>query len=156
MEIRRATAVAELTAAGHLFDHPVRAEWAEHFLAAPGHHLLLAYEGGEAGEESKEGQDGGAGGAGGAVPVGFISGVETTHPDKGTEMFLYELAVAEPYRRRGIGRALIGRLAALARERGCYGMWVAVDAGNDVALAVYRAAEGRGEEPCSVLTWDFR
>ena len=25
-------------------------------------------------------------------PVGFVSGVEETHPDKGTEMFLYELA----------------------------------------------------------------
>jgi len=32
-------------------------------------------------------------------PVGFVSGVEVTHPDKGTEMFLYELAVDETFRR---------------------------------------------------------
>ena len=140
MEIRRATTVAEPAAAEHLFDHPVRTEWAERFLASAGHHLLLAYEDGEDGVPT---------------PVGFVSGVETTHPDKGTEMFLYELAVAEPYRRRGIGRALVRGLAALARERGCYGMWVLVDTGNDAALAVYRGAAGKDDGTCSVVTWDF-
>ncbi len=34
----------------------------------------------------------------------MVSGVELTHPDKGTEMFLYELGVAERFRGRGIGR----------------------------------------------------
>ncbi|MER5914022.1 GNAT family N-acetyltransferase [Streptomyces sp. NPDC001982] len=137
MEIRRAGSVAEVAAAEHLFDHPVRTAWAERFLTAAGHHLFLAYEDGE------------------DTPVGFVSGVETIHPDKGTEMFLYELAVADPYRRRGIGRALIGRLAALGRELGCYGMWVLIDAGNDVALAAYRSAGGKDEGSCSVVTWDF-
>ncbi|MFE8946462.1 GNAT family N-acetyltransferase [Streptomyces sp. NPDC007856] len=137
MDIHRATTVAEVVAAEHLFDNPARPEWAERFLTAAGHHLLLAYA-----------QDEG-------VPVGFVSGVETVHPDKGTEMFLYELAVDEPYRRRGIGRALVERLAALARERGCYGMWVGVDAGNDVALAAYRSAGGKDDDSCRVLTWEF-
>ena len=50
-------------------------------------------------------------------PIGLISGVETTHPDKGTEMFLYDLSVAEDHRNRGIGRALVGALADLARTR---------------------------------------
>ncbi|MQY32370.1 hypothetical protein SRB17_03180 [Streptomyces sp. RB17] len=135
MDIRRATTVAEVVAADHLFDHPARAEWAERFLTTAGHHLLLAYA------------DGG--------PVGFVSGVETVHPDKGTEMFLYELEVAEPYRRRGIGRALVERLAVLARERGCYGMWVGVDAGNDVALAAYRSAGGKDDGACTVMAWQF-
>lgn len=135
MEIRRATSVAEVVAAERLFDNPARPEWAERFLTTAGHHLLLAYA------------DGG--------PIGFVSGVETVHPDKGTEMFLYELAVAEPYRRRGTGRALVERLAALARERGCYGMWVGVDAGNDAALAAYRSAGGKDDGTCTVLTWAF-
>ncbi|MGW7820181.1 GNAT family N-acetyltransferase [Streptomyces puniciscabiei] len=135
MEIRRATTVTEVVTAGHLFDHPARPEWAERFLATAGHHLLLAYE-----------ED---------AVAGFVSGVETVHPDKGTEMFLYELAVEEPYRRRGIGRALVLRLAALARERGCYGMWVGVDAGNDVALAAYRSAGGKDDGSCTVMTWEF-
>lgn len=135
LAIRRATTVAEVTAAEHLFDGPVRAQWAERFLTADGHHLFLAYDG-----ESV---------------VGFVSGVETIHPDKGTEMLLYELAVAEPYRRRGIGRALVRRLDALARERGCYGMWVLIDTGNDVALATYRSAGGKDDGSCTVVTWDF-
>ncbi|MGW1910812.1 GNAT family N-acetyltransferase [Streptomyces sp. NPDC002076] len=137
MDIRRATTVAEVAAAEHLFDNPARPEWAERFLTTAGHHLLLAYAQDE------------------QVPVGFVSGVETVHPDKGTEMFLYELAVDEPYRRRGIGRALVERLAALARERGCYGMWVGVDAENDVALAAYRSAGGKDDDSCRVLTWEF-
>ncbi|MEU5598209.1 GNAT family N-acetyltransferase [Streptomyces sp. NPDC020298] len=139
MEIRRAHSVAEVTAAEHLFDQAVRPEWAERFLTAAGHHLLLAYE-------VRDGED---------VPVGFVSGVGTIHPDKGMEMFLYELAVAERYRRRGIGRALVGRLAAVGRELGCYGMWVLVDTGNDGALAAYRSAGGKGDGTCSVVTWDF-
>ena len=137
MEIRRAATVAEVAAAEHLFDHAVRTEWAERFLTAAGHHLFLAYE------------------DGGPAPVGFVSGIETVHPDKGTEMFLYELAVAEPYRRRGIGRALVRRLAALGRELGCYGMWVGVDTGNDIALAAYRSAGGKDDGTCTVVTWDF-
>jgi ribosomal protein S18 acetylase RimI-like enzyme len=133
--IRRATTVAEVAGAGHLFDGPVRTEWAERFLTSDGHHLFLAHDG-----ESV---------------VGFVSGVETVHPDKGAELLLYELAVAEPYRRRGIGRALVRRLDALARERGCYGMWVLIDTGNDVALATYRSAGGKDDGSCTVVTWDF-
>lgn len=137
MEIRRATTVAEVTAAGHLFDGPARPAWARRFLDTPGHHLFLAYE---------EGAD---------VPVGFISGVETLHPDKGAEMFLYELAVAEEHRGRGTGRALIRTLAALAEERGCYGMWVGVDTDNEPALAAYRGAGGQDEGEFSSINWSF-
>ncbi|NEA61448.1 GNAT family N-acetyltransferase [Streptomyces sp. SID12488] len=137
MEIRRAMTVAELAAAEHLFDHPVRTEWAERFLTSPGHHLYLAYEPAE------------------ATPVGFVSGVETVHPDKGAEMLLYELGVAESYRRGGIGRALVRRLAEVSRERGCYGMWVPVDTDNEVALATYRSAGGKDDGECAVVGWEL-
>ncbi len=120
----------------HLFDGPARARATRDFLAASGHHLLCAYD------------DDGA-------TLGMISGVEMTHPDKGTEMFVYELSVDEPVRRQGVGTALVNALAALATARGCYGMWVAVDAGNDPALATYRAGGAGDGAPCTVLTWDF-
>lgn len=135
MEIRRAATVAEIVAAEHLYDGPARAEWAERFLAAPGHLMLIAYVEG--------------------VPAGMVSGVEMLHPDKGTEMCLYELSVDERYRRRGIGRALTGALAAAARERGCYDMWVGVDTGNEPALATYRSAGALDDGEFAMLTWEF-
>ena len=122
--------------AADLFDSPPRHDATAKFLAAPSHHLLVAFEDG--------------------VPAGFITGVETTHPDKGTEMFLYEMGVGDAHRRRGIGRALVRRLAELARERGCYGMWVATDEGNVAALATYEGGGGTREKmPSIVLTWDL-
>ena len=126
---------AAVAAAEHLFDHPVKAEAAARFLAEPGHHLLVAYDA--------------------ERPVGFVSGVELTHPDKGTEMFLYELAVDEPARRRGIGRALVEALATVARERGCYGMFVLTDDDNVAARATYRSAGGREASRSLMLDWEF-
>lgn len=122
-------------AAAELFDRPPTPEWTATFLARDGHHLLLALV-----------DD---------VPVGFVSGVETSHPDKGTEMFLYELAVHEGHRNRGTGRALVRALAELAARRGCYGMWVLTDADNAAALAAYRAAGAGEPEPTVMLSWDF-
>ncbi|MGW1489950.1 GNAT family N-acetyltransferase [Streptomyces sp. NBC_00191] len=135
MDIRRATTVAELVAAEHLYDGPARAEWAERFLAAPGHLMLIAYVDG--------------------APAGMVSGIEMLHPDKGTEMCLYELSVDEPYRRRGIGRALVGALREVARERGCYDLWVGVDTDNDAALATYRSAGAKDDGVFAMLTWEF-
>jgi aminoglycoside 3-N-acetyltransferase I len=126
---------ARVVAAGDLFDRPPTMELAHDFLSRPGHHLLVA---------SVDGVD-----------VGFVSGVETTHPDKGTEMFLYELSVAEGHRRRGIGRALVSALADLAVERGCYGMWVGTEADNQAALATYRSAGGQPPEASVTVTWTF-
>lgn len=93
--IRPATTTAELLAAAHLYDAPPRPGWADRFLAADGHLMLIAYVDG--------------------APAGFVSGIEMLHPDKGTEMCLYELSVDEAHRRRGIGRALTEALAAEAR-----------------------------------------
>ena len=135
MDIRRATTVAELVAAEHLYDGPARAEWAERFLAAPGHLMLIAYVAG--------------------APAGMVSGIEMLHPDKGTEMCLYELSVDEPYRRRGIGRALVEALREVARERGCYDLWVGVGTDNDAALATYRSAGAKDDGVFAMLTWEF-
>jgi ribosomal protein S18 acetylase RimI-like enzyme len=140
MEIRRLEADdvdVVLAVRADVFDHPPTRAATEHFLAQPNHHLFVAFD-----------DDG--------IAVGFVSGVETTHPDKGTEMFLYELAVAEPARRRGIGHALVTALADLARERDCYGMFVLTDDDNDAALATYRSTGTKNESAHVMLDWDFR
>ena len=122
--------------APELFDDPPEAEATRRFLAEPTHHLFFAF--GPAGR-----------------PVGFVSGVETTHPDKGTEMFLYELSVDEAARRRGVGRALVEALAAFAEERGCYGMWVLTDDDNVAARRTYERAGARGSSSHLMLDWSF-
>jgi ribosomal protein S18 acetylase RimI-like enzyme len=78
-----------------------------------------------------------------------------THPDKGTEMFLYELGVDEGHRRVGLGRALVEALRELARLRGCYGMWVLTDHDNIAPLATYEAGGGSREGDQVMLTWTF-
>jgi len=120
---------------GPLFDGPAAAEATQRFLHDERHHLLVAREDGE--------------------PAGFVSGVEMTHPDKGTEMFLYELGVEEPWRRRGIGSALVAALGEVARERGCYGMWSATETDNVAARATYAAAGGTEVPDQVMLEWDL-
>lgn len=118
-----------------LFDNPPDPEATKRFLTEPTHHLLIAFDGDER-------------------AVGFISGVEVTHPDKGTELFLYELAVDEAARRQGVGRKLVEALEAVGRERGCYGMWVLTDDDNEAAMATYTRAGGRAS-PHLMFEWDF-
>jgi ribosomal protein S18 acetylase RimI-like enzyme len=136
MRIERVVDPTAVDAGADLFDEPPREDATARFLARAGHHLLFAYD-----DEDR--------------PIGMISGVETTHPDKGTEMFLYELGVTEDARRHGVATALVNALAALARERGCYGMWVGVDTDNDAALATYHAAGADEEAPAVVFSWNF-
>ena len=124
-----------ILAAPELFDDPPTEEWTARFLQAPGHHILMALEGDDA--------------------VGFVTGIELSHPDKGTEMLLYELSVLEEHRRRGIATELVNALKALAEERGCYGMWVGTEHDNVAALATYRAAGDPERESFVGLTWTF-
>ncbi len=124
-----------MASAAALFDEALRPDATRRFLDSSDHHLLLAFLGGRA--------------------VGFVSGVELTHPDKGTEMFLYELGVAPDVRHGGIGTALVRAFARLARERGCYGMWVLTDVDNDAALATYRGAGADAPETQALLEWRF-
>ncbi len=126
---------ALVAAAGHLFDSRPTLVMADRFLVTPGHHLLMAFEDG--------------------APVGFVSGVELTHPDKGTEMFIYELAVDEASRGRGIGTALVHALLEIARGRACYDTWVLTEADNDAALATYRRTGTTAESSPVMLTWDM-
>jgi aminoglycoside 3-N-acetyltransferase I len=52
-------------------------------------------------------------------------------------IYLYDLAVAEPHRRRGIATALIEHLQIIAAERGTWVVYVQADHGDDPAIALY-------------------
>jgi ribosomal protein S18 acetylase RimI-like enzyme len=136
MRIEQVVDAAAVHLAADLFDAPPLAAATERFLADPTHHLLFAYDA-----------------AGRAV--GMISGVETTHPDKGTEMFVYELGVAPAARLQGVATELVQALADIARKGGCYGMWVGTETDNAAALATYRKAGANEEAAFVLLSWDL-
>lgn len=134
MKIRCAASPDDVFAAAHLFDTPPLPDATARFVAQDHSHLLIAYIGDE--------------------PAGFVSGVETTHPDKGTEMMLYELGVHESFLRRGIGTALVEALRDLAAERGCYAMWTGTAAGDTAAQATYKKAGGAIDDGAFV-SWEL-
>jgi ribosomal protein S18 acetylase RimI-like enzyme len=121
--------------AADLFDNPPRQEWVATFLRTRTHHLLIAYRSGR--------------------PLGFVTAVEMTHPDKGAEMFVYELSVAPEDRRQGVAKALLRDLTVLARERGCYDMWVLADQDNVAALNLYGSTGATRDGEPVMLTWDW-
>lgn len=127
LEIWRAEAGGEerVKAAEDLFDDRVDLEATKRFLANDANELLIAYVDGDA--------------------AGFVSATELTHPDQARpELFLNEVGVADAYRGRGVGRALVERLWAVARDRGCRGMWVLTEEDN---VAANKGLRGGGGNP---------
>lgn len=68
-----------------------------------------------------------------------------------SEIYIYDLAVAEAHRRRGIATALIAELRRIARLRGAWVVFVQADHGDPPAIALY-AKLGKREE---VLHFDI-
>jgi len=54
-----------------------------------------------------------------------------------SEIYIYDLAVAEEHRRQGIATALIRELQRIAAERGAYVIFVQADYGDPPAVALY-------------------
>jgi aminoglycoside 3-N-acetyltransferase I len=62
-----------------------------------------------------------------------------------SEVYIYDLAVAEAHRRQGIATALIERLKTIAAARGAWVMFVQADYGDDPAVALYEKLGVREE-----------
>jgi ribosomal protein S18 acetylase RimI-like enzyme len=90
----------------------------------------------------------------GERPVGFVVAHELPrrHGDR-AKLFVYEVDVAESHQRRGIAKALLARLAELARERGIRVGFVLTDPGNGPANALYRSAGGATDTV--TVQWEF-
>lgn len=125
---------APLLAGADVFDHPVRADQLDAFVGDAGHELVFAMEG--------------------ATAVGIASGCVLLHPDKAPAFFVNEVGVLEAWQRRGIGAELTQRLLDLARARGCEGIWLATEAQNVPARALYRRLAARETGGIVVYDWD--
>ena len=103
-----------------VFDHPVERGQLSHYLATPGHHLMVAIVGGEI--------------------VGQVAAVVHRHPDgRPTELYIDEVGVAPAFQRRGIARSLLDAMLAFGKELGCQEAWVGTEPDSVAAKALYEA-----------------
>jgi aminoglycoside 3-N-acetyltransferase I len=75
--------------------------------------------------------------AGGEVVAGLAGYVLPKFEQARSELYIYDLAVAEAERRRGVATALVGAVQRLAAERGIWVVFVQADRGDDAAIALY-------------------
>jgi aminoglycoside 3-N-acetyltransferase I len=88
----------------------------------------------------------------GSEVVGGLAAYELIKfEQKRSEIYIYDLAVTESHRRRGIATALIEDLKLVAAERSAYVIFVQADLVDDPVIALYSKL-GKREE---VLNFDI-
>ena len=119
--VRRITAgdgAAFANVAADVFDEPIHPERMHAYLAAPGHLMVLAFDG--------------------DLVVGQCAGVVHHHPDKATELYVDEVGTATSHLRQGVATAMLTELLAWGRELGCTEAWLGTELDNDAANGLYR------------------
>ena len=71
-------------------------------------------------------------------PVGWAYGYILDRPDGHRMMLLYEMEVARAWRRRGIGRQLVGAFRQRAIDSDCNTMWLITEDSNVDAQMLYQ------------------
>ena len=74
---------------------------------------------------------------GDAVVGGLAAYVLPKFEQERSEIYIYDLAVGEDHRRRGIATALIAELQRIGAARGAWVIYVQADYGDDAAIALY-------------------
>ena len=75
----------------------------------------------------------------GAVIGGLAAYVLTKFEQERSEIYIYDLAVDENYRRRGVATGLINRLRGIAREIDAWVIFVQADHGDEPAIKLYES-----------------
>jgi len=74
---------------------------------------------------------------GSKIVGGLVAYVLPKLEQERSEIYIYDLAVAEEHRRRGIATALIEALGPIAAELGAWVIYVQADYGDEPAIALY-------------------
>ena len=90
--------------------------------------------------------------SGEAVVGGIAAYVLPKFEQARSEMYIYDLAVDEAWRRKGVATALVRETQAVAAGRGIYVIFVQADRGDDPAIALYSKLGVRED----VLHFDIR
>lgn len=85
--------------ASGVFDRPLVPQLVTEFLSDSRHHLAVAVDQG--------------------AVVGIASGVHCIHPDKASELWINEVAVAPSHQGKGVGKAVVEALLQHGRSLGC-------------------------------------
>lgn len=75
----------------------------------------------------------------GKVVGGLAAYVLTKFEQERSEIYIYDLAVDEAYRRQGIATGLINKLKEIAKDIGSYVIFVQADHGDDPAIRLYES-----------------
>jgi aminoglycoside 3-N-acetyltransferase I len=90
--------------------------------------------------------------ASGEVRAGLVAYQLEKFEQARSEIYIYDLAVAAPYRRQGLATALIGNLQQIAAARGAWVIFVQADYGDEAAISLYEGLGTREE----VLHFDIQ
>lgn len=74
---------------------------------------------------------------GGAIIGGLVAYELPKLEQARSEIYIYDLAIAESHRRKGAATTLIAELQRIARERGARVIYVQADYGDEPAIALY-------------------
>ncbi len=77
--------------------------------------------------------------ADGNVVGGLAAYVLRKFEQERSEIYIYDLAVLEEYRRQGIATGLINKLREIARDKGAYVIFVQADHGDEPAIKLYES-----------------
>jgi ribosomal protein S18 acetylase RimI-like enzyme len=110
------------------------ADYLRRFLARPENYLIVATEDDE--------------------PIGYLVAYLLDRVDRDQAMMLfYEISVAGPHHRRGVGTAMVKLLKWFCRQQNVMKMWVHTNKSNLAAVGLYQSAGGQADASGDEITF---
>jgi ribosomal protein S18 acetylase RimI-like enzyme len=91
-----------------------------------------------------------------SVPAGFLLAYSLDRVDRDRRMVcLYEVEVAEPYRRQGVGRTMIEALKTICKREKVMKIWVITNRSNLAAFHLYESTGGTADSSGDQVTFVY-